>query len=496
MRRFLAIFIIIIGVFAVCGASECDSIKVFFTLNKAAFEPALDKNAESMEKFIDSIAIAAKSGNQVRVVVYGYASPDGAFNNNDRLADRRCAAIADYISRHAGIPMNDIRSCHGGVAWDGLRELVLGNPDAMSRDKVLRILNQYLPGACTNRDKSDQCLKELMAIDEGRTYEWMLDNLFPKLRFALAAYTGVASGRSGANAASVGAGNLEVTSVEPLDGCSSKVNSSHGEAAAGESYSDGASSLRSGSQSSSESSSAGALSSFETASNGPLSASESFSAGSQSSPESTSADSLFSSESSSAGFSYTDSADAVALPPLHRLALKTNLLYDAALLPNIELEWRINKHWSLSLEGGAAWWGKYSKDRSYRLAIISPEVRRWIRPRAPWRGFYVGAFAGGGIYDFEKPTKGYRGEGLMAGLSAGYMWPVSRCLSFEAEVGAGYLYTRYKEYQPIDGHHVYQRTKDLNFFGPLKVKFALVWRFWDVNKSRRHNNETVVPYEM
>lgn len=495
MRRFLAIFIIVIGVFAVCGASECDSIKVFFTLNKAAFEPALDKNAESMENFIDGIVVAVKSGTPVRVVVYGYASPDGPFNNNDRLADHRCAAIADYISRHAGIPMNDIRSCHGGVAWDGLRELVLGNPDAMSRDKVLRILNQYLPGACTNRDKSDQCMKKLMAIDEGRTYEWMLENLFPKLRYALAVYTGAASGSADENAASGGVQKLEVISVEPLDGYSSKGNSLNGEAAAGESSSDGASSLRSGSQSSSESSSAGSLSSFETTSNGSLSASESPSAGAQSSSESTSADSLSSSESKSAGFSNTDSDDAVTLPPLHRLALKTNLLYDAALLPNIELEWRINKSWSLSLEGGVAWWGKYSKDRSYRLAIISPEVRRWIRPRAPWHGFYVGAFAGGGFYDFEKPDKGYRGEGVMAGLSVGYMWPVSRCLSFEAEVGAGYLYTRYKEYQPIDGHHVYQRTKDLNFFGPLKVKFALVWRLWDVNKTRRHNNETVVPYE-
>lgn len=170
--------------------------------------------------------------------------------------------------------------------------------------------------------------------------------------------------------------------------------------------------------------------------------------------------------------------------PFHRLAIKTNLLYYGALLPNIELEWRIDKRWSVALEYDMAWWGNYSKGKSYRLAMLSPEVKRWIRPRAPWHGFYVGLFAGGGLYDLENGEKGYRGEGLMCGLSAGFMWPVSRCLSFEAAIGVGYLYTRYKEYKYMDGCHVYQLTKDLNYFGPLKVKFSLVWRLWDKNKKQ------------
>lgn len=177
-------------------------------------------------------------------------------------------------------------------------------------------------------------------------------------------------------------------------------------------------------------------------------------------------------------------SDSIATP-VHRLAIKTNLLYDIALLPNLEVEWRFNDKWSVALEGGVAWWGRYSNNRSYRLAMISPEVKRWIRPRAPWHGFYVGLFAGGGLYDFQKGSPGYRGEGVMGGLSVGYMWPLSRCLSFEAAVGAGYMFTRYKEYKPISGHHVYQRTKDINYFGPLKVKFSLVWRLWDLNRSGR-----------
>lgn len=170
-------------------------------------------------------------------------------------------------------------------------------------------------------------------------------------------------------------------------------------------------------------------------------------------------------------------------PPLHRLAIKTNLLYYAALLPNIELEWRIDNHWSVALGYDMAWWGKYANKKSYRLAMLTPEVKRWINPRAPWHGFNVGLFASGGIYDLENGDTGYRGEGVMGGVSAGYMWPISRCLSFEASLGVGYLYTRYKEYRYMDGHHVYQLTKDLRYFGPLRVKFSLVWRLWDQNKK-------------
>lgn len=168
--------------------------------------------------------------------------------------------------------------------------------------------------------------------------------------------------------------------------------------------------------------------------------------------------------------------------PLHRLAVKTNMLYDAVLLPNVMVEWRINRDWSVGLEGDVAWWGNKSKEKSYRLGVFMPEVKRWIRPRSPWHGLYVGLFAGGGYYDLENETNGYYGEGAMAGLSVGYMWPVSRCLSLEAEVGGGYLYSHCKEYKPFEGHHVYQRTKNINYFGPLRVSFSLVWRLWDVNK--------------
>ena len=172
--------------------------------------------------------------------------------------------------------------------------------------------------------------------------------------------------------------------------------------------------------------------------------------------------------------------------PYH-FAVKTNILYDGALLPNLEAEWLINKRWSVALEGDVAWWKHDPSHRYYQLAVVSPEVRYWFRTSDLWHGMYIGLFAGGGLYDLENRKNGYQGEGAMTGLSFGYMWPIGKHLSLEAGVGAGYMYTRYKEYEPADGHYLYQRTKSLNYFGPLRVKFSIGWRFDVLLKTKKNN---------
>lgn len=420
MKRNITFFLFVICVFVMRGSSQCDTTKVFFALNKATINPTHDNYAESMKKFIGDIVTAAASGTLDSVSVYGYASPDGRLLRNYDLSVKRCNALANYISRHADIPLSLIHTHPGGAAWDELRTLVIDNHLTPQRQSVLEILDKYLPEASSDPAASAKCLESLKRLDNGLTYEWMAANLLPELRYSMAVTVYSAP---------------ETISVHP-----------------------------------------------------PIEVKKFII---------TPPDLYFLTFDTEAFPSHIDPVFPSSYRPLHRLAIKTNLLYYAALLPNIEVEWRIDDRWSVALEYDMAWWGSYAKEKSYRLAILSPEVKRWIRPHAPWHGFYVGAFAGGGLYDFENVGPGYSGEGVMGGLSAGYMWPVTRNLSFEAAIGAGYMYTRYKEYKPLDGHHVYQRTKDLHYFGPLKLKFSLVWRLWDINKKRYNalREETRLRYE-
>ena len=158
-------------------------------------------------------------------------------------------------------------------------------------------------------------------------------------------------------------------------------------------------------------------------------------------------------------------------------ALKTNLLYDVVLSPSIEVEYRFSDRWSVGLEYNMAWWKNTHDGRTYELAVLSPEFRYHFSSASARRGHYVGAFSGFTWYDLSSTTTGHHGEGYFAGVSYGYIMPLTRQMFLEAGIGVGYLSTRYKDYTPTDGHNVYRRTKNAGYFGPLKARLALVWRF-------------------
>ena len=171
------------------------------------------------------------------------------------------------------------------------------------------------------------------------------------------------------------------------------------------------------------------------------------------------------------------------------LRLKSNLVYDAVGMPSLEVEYYFTawgQQWSAAVEGNMAWWHNDGRHRYYQLATIVPEVRWWFKPLGARKGHYVGLMGGGGWYDLEHKDKGYRGEGGLVGVSYGYMFPVGRWFSFEASLGLGYAHTEYEEYLPIDNHYVYQQTVRHNYFGPVKLRFALVWDigYWMSNRKK------------
>lgn len=168
-----------------------------------------------------------------------------------------------------------------------------------------------------------------------------------------------------------------------------------------------------------------------------------------------------------------------------RWALRTNMLYDLALAPTIGVEYRLTPHWSVGLDYTMAWWKNTGDNRTYQLAVISPEAVYRFSTAPDGRGHRAGIFTGFTWYDLSGRRTGHRGEGYFAGISYGYVWPVSRRVSIGTTLGVGYLYTEYKDYTPVDGHHVYRRTKNAGYFGPLKAEVSLIWRFGKITNQSR-----------
>ena len=166
------------------------------------------------------------------------------------------------------------------------------------------------------------------------------------------------------------------------------------------------------------------------------------------------------------------------------IAVKTNLLFDAALAPNIEVErwFGKNKRFSLMAEVWFPWYVWRHNSNAYEILNIGLEARYWLTHskkhyNRPITGWFIGAYAAGGKYDIEWKSKGDQGEYTSLGLSVGYTWRIGRNLNFEASVAAGWVAGPYRHYEGRfdDTHLIWQRNGHLSYFGPTKAKFSLVW---------------------
>lgn len=167
------------------------------------------------------------------------------------------------------------------------------------------------------------------------------------------------------------------------------------------------------------------------------------------------------------------------LPPVSgsRIALKTNLLYDAALIPNIGLEYRFADRWTLSADYMHAWWSNNGKHRYWRCYGGEVALRRYFGNQA-FTGHHIGIYGTMLSYDIELSSRrGYQSDGFNygGGFEYGYSLPVGGRLNLDFSLGAGYFGGNYKEYVPMDGCYVWQKTENLRWFGPTRAQIALVW---------------------
>ena len=162
------------------------------------------------------------------------------------------------------------------------------------------------------------------------------------------------------------------------------------------------------------------------------------------------------------------------------MAVKTNMLYDALLTPNIGVEFYLGKNYTVSADWMYAWWRKHSIAWWHRTYGGDLEIRRYfgrVADEKPLQGWHVGLYGGIVTYDFDWGGRGYLGDrwSYGGGLSIGYSMPWKRRLNLDFTLGLGYLGGEYKEYLPIDDCYVWQCTKQRNYIGPTKIEVSLVW---------------------
>ena len=181
-------------------------------------------------------------------------------------------------------------------------------------------------------------------------------------------------------------------------------------------------------------------------------------------------------------------------PVASYFALKSNLLYDALLIPNLSLEASISGGWTLGAGGMLAWWSKDAKHRYWRIYGGGLEIRKYfgtLSKSKPLQGHHLGIYGDFLTYDFEFGAKGYQSKATYAaGIKYGYSHPIANRLNLDFALGIGYLHSNYKTYVPRDGCYVYQETKKQKWLGPTQAEISLVWLLGKGNTNSKGKGNT------
>lgn len=195
-----------------------------------------------------------------------------------------------------------------------------------------------------------------------------------------------------------------------------------------------------------------------------------------------------------------DTIYVVQCPPCRPfyMDIRTNMLYDALLVPNIGVEFYLGKNWSIMGNWMYGWWKNDHRHRYWRIYGGDIALRKWFGRAAdekPLTGHHLGIYGQIFTYDFETGGRGYMGGkpggtlwdkmNYAAGVEYGYSLPIARRLNIDFSIGIGYWGGTYYEYKPVDGCYVWQRTKERHWFGPTKAEVSLVWLIGCDNYNRK-----------
>ena len=184
------------------------------------------------------------------------------------------------------------------------------------------------------------------------------------------------------------------------------------------------------------------------------------------------------------------------------MAIKSNMLYDAALTPNIGVEFYLGSNFSLYGEWMYSWWDSDHNHIYWRNYGGDLGVRWWFGRKAkekPLTGHHIGLYGGVVTFDYEMGDTGYMGGmpgGTLldrclvnAGFEYGYSLPVAKRINIDFSIGLGCLAGRYIKYFPFDNDYFKEKEYKMRFFGPTKAEISLVWLIGRGNFNKKKGGD-------
>lgn len=148
---------------------------VTFPVNSIGIWPDYRENKTELGKIDRDISAVKNDKDMTITAVYlkGYASPEGSYSNNERLAKGRVAALKQYVLEGSpDLNADIIKTDYEAENWDGLRKYVEAS-DLENKGAIMSIIDS--PG---NLDEKEKKIKSQYPKD----YSTLLAVCYPALR--------------------------------------------------------------------------------------------------------------------------------------------------------------------------------------------------------------------------------------------------------------------------------------------------------------------------
>lgn len=153
-------------------------MKVDFRVSRTELDANLYGNRRTLDEIVEAVRglLARRDRRLSEVEIYGFASPEGRIDFNERLAEGRAEALENYLRQAVPeLSGEQFRLVNGVENWDGLRRMV-AESQMPGREEVLAVIDS-IPVEQGRKSR-------LMALHGGDTYRYMLREFYPLLRNA------------------------------------------------------------------------------------------------------------------------------------------------------------------------------------------------------------------------------------------------------------------------------------------------------------------------
>ena len=153
---------------------EKGSAYIDFPVNRTEIYEDYRSNAGELSKIRSTIELVRNDPDTriTSVSIKGYASPEGPYDNNVRLAKGRTRTLKEYVRRQYDFPDSLMHTSYEPEDWDGLERFVRGSGLA-GRDGILEVIAGGLAP-----DAKEWKIKSSWPED----YAFLLKEVYPGLR--------------------------------------------------------------------------------------------------------------------------------------------------------------------------------------------------------------------------------------------------------------------------------------------------------------------------